>query len=67
MIKSRIECGMISTFVISLTIILGVSIFFFFNFLEQTLEMSVRAVFISHTNSIVKDIIQVKKNDFMLS
>lgn len=29
--------------------------------------MSVQAVFISHTNSIVKDIIQVKKNDFMLS
>ena len=28
--------------------------------------MSLRSVFLSHQNSIVKDIIEVKKNDFML-
>ena len=40
---------------------------FFFIFLEYTLEMSVQSIFLAHTYSIVGDIIQVKKNDFMLS
>ena len=66
-IQRRIECGMIATFVISLLIILGVSIFFFYYFLDQTLEMSVENVFIAATFSVVKDIVQVKKNDFMLA
>jgi hypothetical protein len=67
LIRRKISWGMICTFVISLLLILIVSISFFFFFLDQTLEMSVVSIFISHTHSIVGDIIQVKKNDFMLA
>jgi hypothetical protein len=35
--------------------------------LNTTLDMSVESIFYAHTHSIVGDIIQVKKNDFMLS
>jgi hypothetical protein len=48
-------------------LISSVSITFFFVFLETTLKMSVESIFYAHTYSIVGDIIQVKKNDFMLS
>jgi hypothetical protein len=58
---------MICTFVVSLLLISSVSIAFFFVFLKITLRMSVESIFIAHTYSIVGDIIQVKKNDFMLS
>ena len=58
---------MICTFVVSLLLISSVSIAFFFVFLDTTLKMSVESIFYAHTHSIVGDIIQVKKNDFMLS
>ena len=58
---------MICTFVVSLVLISSVSITFFFVFLDTTLKMSVESIFYAHTYSIVGDIIQVKKNDFMLS
>mmetsp|Transcript_14635 Transcript_14635/g.22694 ORF Transcript_14635/g.22694 Transcript_14635/m.22694 type:complete len:107 (+) Transcript_14635:89-409(+) len=58
---------MICTFIVSLILISAVSIAFFFIFLDVTLDMSVESIFIEHTHSIVGDIIQVKKNDFMLS
>ena len=58
---------MICTFVFSLLLISGVSIAFFFVFLNTTLNMSVESIYYAHTHSILLDIIQVKKNDFMLS
>ena len=44
-IQNRICWVMIVTFVISLLIILGVSIWFFFWFLDETLRLSVEAIF----------------------
>ena len=35
-------------------------------FLDDTLNLSVVSIFDAHTYSIVKDIIQVKRNDLML-
>ena len=67
LVRRKIRWGMICTFVVSLLLISTVSIMFFFIFLEYTLEMSVQSIFLAHTYSIVGDIIQVKKNDFMLS
>ena len=67
LVRRKIRWGMICTFVVSLLLISTVSIMFFFIFLEFTLEMSVQSIFLAHTYSIVGDIIQVKKNDFMLS
>ena len=67
LVRRKISRGMICTFVISLLLILFVSIAFFFVFLEDTLEISVESIFIAHTHSIVGDIIQVKRNDFMLA
>jgi hypothetical protein len=66
-VRRKICRGMICTFVVSLLLISSVSIAFFFVFLKITLEMSVESIFLAHTYSIVGDIIQVKKNDFMLS
>jgi len=57
---------MIFTFVGSLIFLTFISMFYFFNLLENTIHMSLQSVFLSHQNSIVKDIIEVKKNDFML-
>ena len=57
---------MICTFVGSLLFLTFISMFYFFNLLENTIQMSLQSVFLSHQNSIVKDIIEVKKNDFML-
>lgn len=57
---------MIGTFVCSLLIILIASIIFFYMFLDITLNLSVVSIFDAHTYSIVKDIIQVKRNDFIL-
>jgi capsular polysaccharide biosynthesis protein len=67
LIQRKICRGMICTFVVSLVLISSVSITFFFVFLDTTLKMSVESIFYAHTYSIVGDIIQVKKNDFMLS
>jgi hypothetical protein len=67
LVRRKIRRGMICTFVISLLLISCVSIAFFFMFLDTTLDMSVESIFYAHTHSIVGDIIQVKKNDFMLS
>ena len=67
LVRQKICRGMICTFVISLLLISSVSIAFFFIFLDTTLDMSVESIFLAHTHSIVGDIIQVKKNDFMLS
>jgi hypothetical protein len=58
---------MICTFVVSLLLISSISIAFFFIFLDVVLDMSVESIFYAHTHSILGDIIQVKKNDFMLS
>lgn len=67
LVRRKICRGMICTFVISLLLISCVSIAFFFLFLDTTLDMSVESIFYAHTHAIVGDIIQVKKNDFMLS
>ena len=66
LVQRRIRCAMIGTFVCSLLIILIASIIFFYMFLDSTLNMSVVSIFDAHTYSIVKDIIQVKRNDFIL-
>ena len=39
---------------------------FFYMFLDQTLNLSVLSIFYAHTHSIVQDIIQIKRNDFIL-
>ena len=57
---------MIGTFLCSLLIILIASIMFFYMFLDQTLNVSVLSIFYAHTHSIVQDIIQIKRNDFIL-
>lgn len=66
LVQRRIRRAMIGTFVCSLLIILIASIIFFYEFLDSTLNLSVVSIFDAHTYSIVKDIIQVKRNDFML-
>lgn len=66
LVQRRIRCAMIGTFVCSLMIILVASIIFFYMFLDDTLNLSVVSIFDAHTYSIVKDIIQVKRNDLML-
>jgi hypothetical protein len=67
LVRRRICRGMISAFILSLILISSVSIAFFYYFLNVVTDMSVESIFIAHTYSIVGDIIQVKKNDFMLS
>lgn len=67
LIRRKICRGMICVFVFSILLILVSSIMFFFIFLDYTLEMSIESILISHSYSIVGDIIQVKKNDFMLA
>ena len=66
-IRGRIRFGMICPFFIALVSIVAVSIFFFDFYLDQTLDMSIRDTYFKHTHEIIQDIIQVKKNDFMLS
>jgi hypothetical protein len=66
MIQKFISNSMIGTFLGSLVFLTGISLVFFFGLLENTIHMSLQSVFLSHQNSIVKDIIEVKKNDFML-
>ena len=67
LVRKKICYGMICSFVQTLVIISSCSIAFFFTFLNTTLDMSVESIFYAHTQSIIEDIIQVKKNDFMLS
>ena len=66
LVQRRIRRAMIGTFLCSLLIILVASIIFFYMFLDSTLDLSVVSIFDAHTYSIVKDIIQVKRNDLML-
>jgi len=57
LVRRKICRWMICTFVFSLLIISSVSIAFFFIFLNVTLSMSIRNIFIAHTHSIVGDIL----------
>ena len=66
-IRGRIRFGMICPFFIALVAIVTVSIFFFYFYLDETLNMSIRDTYYIHTHEIIQDIIQVKKNDFLLS
>ena len=66
-IRGRIRFGMICPFFIALVAIVSVSIFFFYFYLDETLNMSIRDTYYKHTHEIIQDIIQVKKNDFLLS
>ena len=66
-IRGRIRFGMICPFFIALVAIVTVSIFFFYFYLDETLNMSIRDTYYKHTHEIIQDIIQVKKNDFLLS
>ena len=65
--QRKISGAMICTFVVSLGLLSSVSVAYFVVFLEITLDMSVHSIFIAHTHSIVGALVQVKKNDFMLS
>ena len=66
LVQRHIRCSMIGTFVCSLLIILTASIAFFYMFLQRTLDISVISIFDAHTYSIVNDIVEIKRNDFML-
>ena len=58
---------MIFIFIISLLFVAIISIGFFYYFLEEVLQISIENVYIANTINLINDIIQVKKNDFMLS
>ena len=66
LVQRKICRGMICTFVLSLIIIAVASSRFFSYFIDQTLGMSVSNMYLSHLNAMVQDVIQVKRNDFML-
>ena len=53
LVQRKICRGMICTFVLSLIIITCVSLWFFVHFINQTLEMSIENMFLSHTHSMV--------------
>lgn len=50
-----------------MSLISAFSIGSFYIFLQDTLTFSIESIFYAHTQSIVEDIVQVKKNDFILS
>lgn len=58
---------MIANFVVSLGLIIGASIMFFYLFLDSVLDMSISSIFFAHTQAIIGDIIQIKLNDFHLN
>jgi hypothetical protein len=66
-VRQKICRLMICAFGMVLVIIALISIIFFNSFVNKVLDMSVVNIFYVHTHSILNDIIQVKKNDFMLS
>jgi hypothetical protein len=51
---------MIANFVVSLGLIIGASIMFFYLFLDSVLDMSISSIFFAHTQAIIGDIIQIK-------
>ena len=65
-VRQKICRGMICTFLLSLIIITVASLWFFIYFIDETLELSVTNTFLAHLNAMVQDVIQVKRNDFML-
>ena len=52
-IRGRIRFGMICPFFIALVAIVTVSIFFFYFYLDETLNMSIRDTYYKHTHEII--------------
>jgi len=63
----KIFKALVLIFVVSFLLILGVSFIFFFVFMDSTLDVSVESIFYAHTYQTMRDIIKLKKNDFILS
>ena len=58
---------MVFTFVGSFLLILFLSFYMFFYYMNFELDNSVEGIFYSHIYQIMQDIIKLKKNDFILS
>ena len=58
---------MVLTFIACFVLVLVLSYSFFFYYTDYTLDISVENIFYSHIYQIMRDIIKLKKNDFLLS
>jgi len=67
LVGRKICKALVSIFVGSFLLILVIQYIFFFLFMDSTLDVSVESILYAHTYFIMKDIISLKKDDFILS